>query len=45
MTPKAIRFGLLCTEREGGTLAKSLTTINLAIQSEQERRLAGRSRP
>ena len=44
MTPKTIRHGVLCTEREGGTLAKSLAAINLAIQSEQQRRLAGQSR-
>ncbi|HEU4578380.1 MAG TPA: PilZ domain-containing protein [Polyangiaceae bacterium] len=44
MTPKTIRHGVLCTEREGGTLARSLAAINLAIQSEQQRRLAGQSR-
>ena len=44
MTPKTIRHGVLCTEREGGALAKSLAAINLAIQSEQQRRLAGQAR-
>ena len=44
MTPKTIRYGVLCTEREGGALAKSLAAINLAIQSEQQRRLAGQAR-
>jgi hypothetical protein len=44
MTPKTIRHGVLCTEREGGSLARSLAAINLAIQSEQQRRLAGQSR-
>lgn len=44
MTPKTIRHGVLCTEREGGSLAKSLAAINLAIQGEQQRRLAGQGR-
>jgi len=44
MTPKTIRYGVLCTEREGGALAKSLAAINLAIQGEQQRRLAGQAR-
>lgn len=44
MTPKTIRHGVLCTEREGGSLARSLAAINLAIQSEQQRRIAGQSR-
>ena len=44
MTPKTIRYGVLCTEREGGSLARSLAAINLAIQGEQQRRLTGQSR-
>lgn len=44
MTPKTLRYGVLCTERDGGTLARSLAAINLAIQSEQQRRLAGKSK-
>jgi hypothetical protein len=44
MTPKTLRHGVLCTEREGGSLARSLAAINLAIQSEQQRRIAGQSR-
>jgi len=44
LTPRTVRHGVLCTEREGGTLAKSLASINVAIQGEQQRRLAGTSR-
>jgi hypothetical protein len=44
MTPKTLRYGVLCTQREGGTLAKSLAAINLAIQGEQQQRLAGKTR-
>jgi hypothetical protein len=43
MTPKTLRYGVLCTERDGGTLVRSLAAINLAIQAEQQRRLAGKS--
>lgn len=43
MTPKTLRYGVLCTERDGGSLARSLAAINLAIQAEQQRRLAGKS--
>jgi hypothetical protein len=44
MTPKTLRYGVLCTEREGGSLARALAAINVAIQGEQQRRLAGKSR-
>lgn len=40
VTAKLLRYGVHCTDSAKDTLARSLTSINLAVQAEQLRRLA-----
>jgi len=40
MQPKTWRYGVHCTDRGQDTLARSLASINFAIQAEQRRRLS-----
>jgi|KBSSwiStaDraftv2_1062776.scaffolds.fasta_scaffold508811_2 hypothetical protein len=42
MTPKTTRYGVHCTDTIQDTLAKSLAAINLSVQGEQQRRMAGK---
>jgi hypothetical protein len=44
MTPKIIRYGVHCTDRGKDDLARSLASINLAVQGEQQRRMSGKPR-
>ena len=43
MTPKTTRYGVYCTDIKQDTLAKSLAAINLAVQGEQQRRMAAKA--
>jgi hypothetical protein len=43
MTPKTTRYGAHCTDTNQDTLAKSLAAINLSVQAEQQRRMAGKA--
>jgi len=43
MTPRMLRYGVHCSDGTGDTLARSLAAINVAVQSEQLRRLARKS--
>jgi len=43
MTPKTIRYGVHCTDTGIDTLAKSLASINLTVQGEQQRRMAAKA--
>jgi hypothetical protein len=43
MTPKTTRYGVHCTDTNQDTLAKSLAAINLAVQAEQQRRMAAKA--
>lgn len=43
MTPKTTRYGVYCTDIKQDTLAKSLAAINLAVQAEQQRRMAAKA--
>jgi hypothetical protein len=42
MTPKTTRYGVHCTDTGQDTLAKSLASINLSVQGEQQRRMAAK---
>jgi len=44
MTPKIIRYGVHCTDKGKDDLARSLASINLAVQGEQQRRMSGKPR-
>jgi hypothetical protein len=43
MTPKLTRYGIHCTDIGKDDLARSLASINLAVQGEQQRRMSAKA--
>jgi hypothetical protein len=43
MTPKLMRYGAHCTDTGIDTLARSLASLNLSVQREQQRRMAAKA--